>query len=63
MGPTVRGSTAETSKQNIFIHEFLQPKHASNPRELTAQNGSQAGGGRSAQFKGRRSQALLSVAQ
>lgn len=39
----MQGSTAETSKQNIFIHEFIQPKHASNPWELTTQNGSQAG--------------------
>lgn len=31
------GSVAETTKQNIFIHEFIQPKHASNPQELTVQ--------------------------
>lgn len=39
-------SVAETTKQNIFIHEFIQPKHASNPWKLTVQNGSQVGGDR-----------------
>lgn len=37
-------SVAETTKQNIFIHEFIRPKHASNPCRLTVQNGSQVGG-------------------
>ena len=41
-GPTVQVSVVETTKQNIFIHEFIQPKHASNPQELAVQNGSQA---------------------
>lgn len=59
----MQGSTAETLKQNIFIHEFIQPKHASNPWELTAPNGSQAGERQRAQFKGRRSQAFQLVAQ
>lgn len=36
-GPTVQDVVAETTKQNIFIHEFIQPKHASNPQELTVQ--------------------------
>lgn len=54
----MQDAVAETTKQNIFIHEFIQPKHVSNPQELTVQNGSQAGKRRSAQFKGRRIQAL-----
>lgn len=45
-GPYRQVSVAETTKQNIFIHEFIQPKHASNPWKLTVQNGSQVGGDR-----------------
>lgn len=56
-------SVAETTKQNIFIHEFIQAKHASNPQELAVQNGSQAGERLSAQFKVERSQSLPLIAQ
>lgn len=48
-----RVSVAETTKQNIFIHEFIQPKHASNPWKLTVQNGSQVGGDRAPSSKAR----------
>lgn len=44
-------SVAETTKQNIFIHEFIRPKHASNPCRLTVQNGSQVGGVRALSSK------------
>lgn len=51
----------ETAKQNIFIHEFTQPKHVSNPLKLTVQKGDHGQDRQTVHFKGKKDLGITNI--